>query len=306
MQSLPPPESFRGIVHFVTAAESQSFTAAAERLGITKSAIGKSITQLEHRLGAQLFHRTTRKNSLTTEGEAYLISCLNALEILQTAERELHSNSTEPSGTVRIDVPAFFGRSVIMPVLMKMAEHHPQLKLTVTFNDHVIDPVDAGFDLAIRYGIVKDSTDLVAKKLNDQSLAICAAPGYLEKYGTPETQDDLGSHKLIMAWRKGTPLSWILKDHDGQDVKFKPTPFHQISDGDAMVDTCLSGAGIIQFPEPLLRPMIERGKLVPILPELTPAPIELNVIWPRSQHLLPGVRFVVDELFSMAQDKKFD
>ncbi|MEC8918416.1 MAG: LysR family transcriptional regulator [Pseudomonadota bacterium] len=306
MQDLPSPDSFRGIVHFVTAADSQSFTEAAERLGITKSAIGKSITQLEQRLGAQLFHRTTRKNSLTTEGEAYLASCLTALETLRDAERALHSKAIEPAGIVRIDVPAFFGRSILMPVLLQMAEHHPQLKLTITFNDQIIDPVDAGFDLAIRYGIVKDSTDLVAKRLNHQRLAICAAPEYLEKHGIPETLEALDSHRLIMAWRKGAPLSWLVKDINGRDIRFKPTPFHQISDGDAMVDACVAGAGIIQFPEPLLRPKIDRGQLIKILPELEPAPIELNIIWPRSRYLLPGVRFVIDELFSMAQSNAFD
>ncbi|MFU2317023.1 LysR family transcriptional regulator [Rahnella sp. PCH160] len=196
-------ESFRSIIHFVTAANVLSFTEAAGQLGISKSAIGKSITLLEKNLGVALFHRTTRKISLTTEGESYLASCLIALETLQAAENSLRSKMTEPSGTVRIDMPAAFGRSVMMPILLDMAERFTQLKLTITFNDKIIDPLDVGFDLAIRFGPMKDSADLVAKKLNEQHLVFAASPAYLQRYGSPKTFEDLTQHRCIMAWRGG-------------------------------------------------------------------------------------------------------
>jgi len=297
-------ESFLIIVHFVTAANVLSFTEAAEQLGISKSAIGKSITQLEQNLGTTLFHRTTRKISLTTEGEAYLASCLIALETLQAAENSLRSKMTEPSGTVRIDMPAAFGRSVMMPILLDMAERFALLKFTITFNDKIIDPLDVGFDLAIRFGPMKDSADLVAKKLNEQHLVFAASPSYLEKYGKPNTLEELSQHRCIMAWRGGRPLNWLVKKAK-EDVRINPTPFHQISDGDAMVDVCVSGAGIIQFPESLLRPYVQRGELVLILPELTPSATELNVIWPRSRHLLPGVRYIIDQLSELSEHNAF-
>ncbi|WP_410014548.1 LysR family transcriptional regulator [Sodalis sp. C49] len=298
-------ESFRSIVHFVTAANAQSFTEAAESLGISKSAIGKSISLLEQNLGTALFHRTTRKISLTTEGEAYLASCRIALETLQSAENALRSKLTEPCGTIRIDMPAAFGRSVMMPILLDMAERFPHLKLTITFNDKLIDPVEIGFDLAIRFGALKDSADLVAKKLNEQHLVLAASPEYLSRYGTPLHFADLKQQRCIMAWRGGNPLSWLIKNAQGEDVRFNPTPFHQISDGDAMVGACVSGAGIIQFPESLLRPYIARGELVSILPELTPSPTQLSIIWPRSRHLLPSVRFIIDELIALSKQNAF-
>lgn len=299
-------ESFSSIVHFVTAANSGSFTDAAEQLGISKSAIGKSIQRLEHNLGVTLFHRTTRKISLTTEGEAYLASCQSALQTLQMAEMALRSKLTEPSGTVRIDLPAAFGRSVMMPVLMDMTKRYPYLKLTITFNDRIIDPLDVGFDLAIRFGPVKDTTDLIARKLNDQHLIICASPAYISNFGTPETLAELANHRCILAWRGGAPLSWLIRDENGKDIRFKPAPFHQISDGDAMIDACIAGAGLIQFPEALLRPHIQSGKLVPLLANYNPAPTELNVIWPRARHLLPGVRFIIDELITLAAQNAFE
>jgi len=306
MSTVISTESFSSIVHFVTAANSSSFTAAAEQLGVSKSAIGKSIQRLEHSLGIPLFHRTTRKISLTTEGEAYLASCQSALETLQMAEMALRSKLTEPTGTVRIDLPAAFGRSVMMPVLMDMTKRYPHLKLTITCIDRIIDPLDIGFDLAIRFGPVKDTTDLIARKLNDQHLIICASPDYITTYGTPETLADLAHHRCILAWRGGAPLSWRIRDESGKEIRLKPAPFHQISDGDAMINACIAGAGLIQFPEALLRPHFQSGKLVPLLSAYNPAPTELNVIWPRARHLLPGVRFIIDELIELAGQKAFE
>lgn len=298
-------ESFRSILHFVTAAHAQSFTEAAEQLGITKSAIGKSISRLEHNLGTQLFHRTTRKNSLTTEGESYLQSCMSALDTLQSAEMALRSRLSEPSGTVRVDMPAAFGRSVLMPILLNMAEQYPHLKLTLTFNDRIIDPLDMGFDLAVRFGPVKDSLELIAKPLNEQYQCLCASPEYLARFGTPGSKEDLLKHRCIVAWRGGSPLSWRIKEPDGRDIRFSPIPYHQISDGDAMLSACLAGCGIIQFPESLLRPYIDKGLLISILPELVPEPTELNLIWPRTRHLLPGVRFIIDKLLSLSSENAF-
>jgi len=207
---------------------------------------------------------------------------------------------------VRIDLPAAFGRSVMMPVLMDMTKRYPHLKLTITFNDRIIDPLDIGFDLAIRFGPVKDTTDLIARKLNDQHLIICASPDYITTYGTPETLADLAHHRCILAWRGGAPLSWRIRDESGKEIRLKPAPFHQISDGDAMINACIAGAGLIQFPEALLRPHFQSGKLVPLLSAYNPAPTELNVIWPRARHLLPGVRFIIDELIELAGQKAFE
>lgn len=300
------PESIRSIVYFLSVARNGGFTAAAIELGVSKSTLGKSISKLEERLETRLFHRTTRKVVLTTEGEAYLTSCQDALNTLSKAESALKSTHQQPSGNLRVDIPAAFGRQVVMPILLEMAKQFPQLKLTLTFNDKVVDPFEEGFDLAFRFGPVKSTHELVARKLNDQRLILCASPAYITEYGQPGTLNELDHHRCIMAWRGGKPLPWLIKNDLGIDEKFSPLPFHQISDGDAMVEAAIAGAGIIQFPESLLRSAIRSNKLVQLLPQATPLPTALHVIWPANPHLLPSVRFVIDEFIRLSDLGSFN
>lgn len=293
-------DSLRSIVYFVAIARYGSFTIAAEEVGVSKSALGKSISKLEEHLSTRLFHRSTRKVVLTTEGEAYLLSCQSALAILGDAELALKSKQQHPSGNIRIDMPAAFGRSVVMPILLQMTARFPELKLTLTFNDKVVEPLEVGFDLAFRFGPIKESYELIARKLNEQHLVLCASPKYIAEHGQPRSIEELANHRCIMAWRGGKPLPWLVKNIDGIDEYFHPQPFHQISDGDAMVDAAIAGAGVVQFPESLLRSTISTNKLVPILPQLTPAPTQLHIIWPTNQHLMPSVRFVIDEFVRLS------
>jgi len=299
-------DMLKGVVHFVTTAQSETFTQAAEQLGISKSAVGKSISQLEQRLGTKLFHRTTRKLSLTTAGEAYYEGCLVALNTLNAAESTLMQKHLYPSGNVKIDMPAAFGRSVMMPILLDIEERFPNLKLTLTFNDKIIDPIEEGIDLCIRFGAPQDSTELVARKLGYQQLVICASPDYLFRFGTPSHLDDLKNHRCIMGYRKGSPLSWQVIDNEGKAVRIIPAITHQISDGDAIIQACLAGAGITQFPRSLIQKHISAGKLKVILEPFNPAPVELNVIWPKTRNLLPNVRYIVDELVNRAGQGAFD
>jgi DNA-binding transcriptional LysR family regulator len=206
-----------------------------------------------------------------------------------------------PSGNVKIDMPAAFGRAVMLPILLAIEEQFPELKLTLTFNDKMIDPIEEGIDLCIRFGSAKDSTELVAKKLGYQHLVFCAAPDYLVRHGTPEHLNELKDHRCIMGYRKGNPLSWQVKNIEGNDIRFSPMATHQISDGDAMIQACLAGAGITQFTYSLISEYIKQGKLKTILDAFNPFPIELNVIWPKTRNLLPNVRYIVDELVRQAE-----
>lgn len=298
-------ESLRGINNFVVTASCSSFTEAAEVLGITKSAVGKSIARLEERLGTRLFNRSTRKLSLTNEGQTYLNCCLDALEILDAAQHTLCRRQEKPSGVVRIDMPAAFGRDLVMPILIEFAERYPDLWLALTFNDRLIDPLEEGVDLILRLGDLESTDELIARRLNSQRLICCASTGYLNRYGIPQTPEDLKNHRCIMGFRRGTPLAWRLKNLAGQEIRYTAAEQHQIGDGDAMLNACLGGLGITQLPGAMVDQHIASGRLIPLLAEYEPRPMDLSVLWPRTRHLVPKIRCLVDELVARAEKGHF-
>lgn len=290
-----PIDSFQGVVTFVMASRSSSFTEAAARLGISKSAVGKSIARLEERLGVQLFHRTTRRISLTADGDAYFLACSNALEEIGAAESGLGPGTREPSGQLRVDIPVAFGRRVIAPMLFEIANRYPALRLNMTFSDHLVDPIEEGVDLLVRFGEVKDTGGLVARRLARQRWVICAAPDYLNRFGVPGSLEELDRHRCIVGYRRGQPLSWRVRQ--GQEtVRYSPSSTHQIGDGEAMILAALAGVGLCQMPRCLFKDDIEAGRLVEVLSDYEPEPVDVHAVWPKVSHLRPKVRFVVDEL----------
>lgn len=298
-------DSLRGITHFVISAQSRSFTEAAEHLGITKSAVGKSIARLEDRLGTQLFHRSTRKLSLTTDGEAYLKSCLSALDTLDSAEHALCRKQEIPSGTVRVDMPASLGRHLMLPLLLDIQSRYPALRLVLTFNDRFIDPVEEGIDLVLRLGELQSTDELVARRLSRQRLFLCATPDYVQKHGRPENVESLKNHNCIMGYRRGSPLAWRFRAENGREVRFVSTAAHEIGDGDAKLFACLAGTGITQLPEAMVSRHIEEGRLVSLMEAYAPDLMELNIVWPRTKHLFPKIRLIVDEMVNKADEGYF-
>lgn len=300
-----PLESLNGVATFVATARSNSFTEAAEKLGISKSAVGKSIARLEQRLGANLFHRTTRRITLSADGEAYFAACASALDEIATAESGLGPRSREPVGRLRIDMASAFGRQFMLPILLEIGNAYPGLHFTMTFTDHVIDPVEEGVDLAIRFGELADSSGVVARRLASQQWVICGSPAYLARHGTPQNLDDIDEHRCVVGYRRGLPLSWRVKQ-DGQSFRLHPPPTHQISDGEAMIDAAAAGLGLCQMPLSLFRKPIEAGHLVTVLDDYRPDPVDVHAIWPKVAHLRPKVRHVVDALIELGSQGRFD
>jgi DNA-binding transcriptional LysR family regulator len=290
-----PVDSFQGVITFVVAARSSSFTEAAEQLAISKSAVGKAIVRLEKRLGTQLFHRTTRRISLTADGEAYYAACALALEEIGAAESGLGPGSREPSGRLRVDMPVAFGRRVVAPLLFEIANKYPALQLNITFSDHLVDPIEEGIDLLIRFGDLKDAAGLVARRLTVQRWAICAAPDYLARFGTPTSLEALKDHHCIVGHRRGQPLSWRVR-RGAETVRFAPPATHQIGDGEAMILAAVAGVGLCQMPRSLFKDDIDAGRLIEVLAGHEPDAVEVHALWPKVSHLRPKVRYVVDEL----------
>ncbi|WP_223483213.1 LysR family transcriptional regulator [Stenotrophomonas sp. OVS01A] len=298
-------ESLNGLATFVTTARSATFTEAADALGISRSAVGKAIARLETRLGVRLFHRTTRRIALTTDGEAYYASCAAALDEIAAAEACLGSAAHLPSGRLRIDMPSSFGRLVVLPVLLRMCNEHLDLQLTMTFTDHFVDPVEEGIDLLIRFGGLHHAEHLVARKLASQRLVTCASPAYLQAYGVPQTLDELRDHRSVVGFRHGQSVAWRIGS-EGINGSFIPSATHQLNDGDAVIEGAIAGLGICQMPMSLVRHHLESGALQSVLDHCTQHHVDIHALWPQTRHLRPKVRYVVEELTRLAAEGAFD
>jgi DNA-binding transcriptional LysR family regulator len=294
-----------GVAVFVAAARARTFTDAADRLGLTKSAVGKSLARLEERLGFKLFHRTTRLTRLTADGEAYLAACTSAIEEVTAAQAALSSRHQILSGRLHIDMPVAFGRRVLLPVLIEITRPHPDLSLTLTFTDAASDLLQDDVDLAIRFGALKDSSDLVARYLVTQDRVICASPEDLRRHGEPMALADVRAHRCIVGAMKGPPLVWLVNDA-GAEKRFTPPATHRFSDGEAMVAAAIAGMGLAQLPISLVREHIANGSLRPILRAYSASGVEVHAVWPRQKHLSPRVRYVVDQLIAYAAEGRLD
>ncbi|MBC2806827.1 LysR family transcriptional regulator [Rhizobium ruizarguesonis] len=298
-------DQLNGVIAFLHSAEALSFTAAAAKLGITKSAVGKSVTKLEERLGIKLLHRSTRRLSLTPDGEAYYASVRHALGEIAAAETTLLSKSQVISGRLRIDAPAAFGRQILMPLLLDFSRAYTGLTLSLSFNDKIVDPVEEGVDLTIRFGETRDCTGLISKKLTEQPSVVVASSSYLAARGTPQSVADLQQHDCICGFG-GNSASWRIKGSDGAAVRYLPPVSHQFGDGDAIVQAALAGLGLCQMPRSLVRAHLEKGTLTSVLEQVADVPVSVYAVWPVTRHLLPRVRTVVDFLAEKGRQGALD
>lgn len=285
----------KGIDVFVAAVEAGTFTQAAERLHLTRSAVGKSIARLEERLGVMLFQRTTRSQSLTDEGSLFYEHCLRAVEAIQSGEALLESGKWQMTGRLRVSMPALFGHLCVAPVLIELAEEHPGLNLELSFSDRTVDLVEEGFDLAIRVGTLPDSSGLVARPLGEHTMAFCASPAYLKRFGIPNNIDALLRHKALAYARFGQVHRWQFLI-DGQREERLPEVRLRSDDLRAVMDAAVAGLGVAWLPYWLVRDALRRGKLKALLPDQPGVVYAIHAVWPYTLHLPLKVRAAVDAL----------
>ncbi|BEM33582.1 LysR family transcriptional regulator [Serratia marcescens] len=281
---------------FVAVAEGGSFAAAAEKLHLTRSAVSKIVSRLEARLGVMLFMRTTRSLSLTDEGALYYEHCRQALANIQAAEHQLDSGKMQVSGRLRVSVPVLFGHLCIAPLLTALANEHPLLALEISFSDRRIDLVDEGFDLAVRIGELADSGSLIARRLGEHGMLLCASPDYLWRSGEPSTLDALSRHQAVGYLHAGTVLSWQLRGENGELQSFRPPAKMMMDDMQGIVDAVSAGAGIAWLPEWLVRDRLVAGTLVEIMRGESSLSFPVNVVWPYMPYQPLKVRLAVDKL----------
>jgi DNA-binding transcriptional LysR family regulator len=235
-------DKFQEMCVFAGVADAGSFVGAADALGMSKAAVSRHVSDLEQRLGVRLMQRTTRKLSLTPEGEVFLSRCRDILASIEASEAELSTRTASASGLLKVSVPVSFATRHLAPLWSDFLAAHPRLTLDVQLADRVVDLVDEGFDLAVRIARLPDSS-LVSRKLASTRLVLCAAPSYLRRRGTPRHPDDLAAHDVIGYSLLATPGQWLLQGPGGP-VTVKTKPRLWTNNGDTSVAAAVRGAGI--------------------------------------------------------------
>ncbi|QEN90685.1 LysR family transcriptional regulator [Labrys sp. KNU-23] len=285
-----------GVSVFVEAAEAGGFAAAAQRLNLSRSAVGKSIARLEERLGARLFHRTTRSQALTEDGQVFYERCLRALAEIRDGEAMLDSGRRDVSGRLRVTMPALFGRACVAPLLLKLAAQHPALELELNFNDRRVDLIEEGYDLAIRNGALESDMNLITRRVAQQRMTVCAAPAYLREHGAPLTLAALADHQAILYGRSGQPRSWLFPVMGGPSVEIMPRSRFIFDALDAVADAAVAGAGLAWMPCWLVADRVRRGELIRVLTEHPGLVFDVHALWPRSPLQPLRVRAAIDIL----------
>lgn len=292
---MTPAQRLKGLETFVAVAEAGSFTAAADRLNLTNSAVGKAIARLEARLKIQLFERTTRRLEMTDAGDSFYKVCVRVLDELEVAERVLSAGEIMPSGRLRVDLPATFGRMQGSASLMAFAHKYPQVMPHVSFTDRFVDVVEDGFDVVVRIGGADTWPAAVGYRyLGHEELIFCASPGYLATHGVPKSVEDLLNHDAVLYGRAdGSASPWLIKD--GQ----KPLARQQVNGrivlgyAEAQVAAVEAGLGLAQLATWLVEQQIRDGRLIMVLPQLTTQGLPLHIIWQRSREHAPKIQALI-------------
>lgn len=292
---------FSGVVEYVETLRTGSFTAAGERLGLTGSAVGKSVTRLEQKLGTKLLHRTTRNLTPTPEGQRFFDGWVAILDEIESLELGVVAGSSQISGRLNIHLPAAFGRRHVMPILARLSCEYPSLDMSVSFTERRINLIDEGVDLVVRIGTLEDDADLVARKLGRQRLVVCASPAYLERKGIPSLPAELTEHDCIIGSRRSSQPAWLFCQPSGESFSQVIRARYDFSDGDAMVEATLNGMGLCQLPTWLVNEYLSTGALVTVLDQWAGAEMPIHAVWPRSRYLKPRQRIVIDALLDEAR-----
>jgi len=285
---------------FVNVADAGSFVKAAEALDVSKAAISRHVAELESRLGVRLLHRTTRKLSLTPEGEVFLARCRELLGGVDEAEAEITSRSSEASGLLRINVPSSFGLLHLAPLWPEFMAQHPQVTLDVTLSDRVVDLVEEGFDMAVRIADLPSSS-LVSRRLTSTRLVLCASPSYLAARGRPNHPSELAAHDVLAYNLLAMGDQWEFTGPGGV-VSVKVTPRLRTNNGDTCRIAALRHQGIVLQPTFLVGPDLLEGTLVEVMPAWRSVEFGVFAIYSSRKLVSPKVRLMIEFLvnaFSM-------
>ena len=279
---------------FVAVVERNGFSATAQALDMSTAGVTRQVAALEKRLSTRLLHRTTRRVSPTSAGAAYYAQCVRLLAEFDALEASIGAQALEPSGMLRINAPVSWGIARLGPLLAGYRQRYPQVELDLALSDRLVDMVEEGYDVAIR--ITREpSPALIARRLGQARITLCAAPSYLAARGTPRTPQDLEQHDCLgySYWASGN--QWPLQGPGGE-TRVTVNSILQANNGDVLREAAIAGMGVILQPDFLLEDALADGRLVRVLPEWDVPAIGIFAVYTSRSHLAPKVRSFIDYL----------
>lgn len=285
-----------GLIAFARAGSLGSYTAAARSLSVSPSAISKSVQRLERQLGVPLFNRTTRSITLTNEGRDLHERALKLLRDAEEIEQAAKAARSEPAGTLRIAASFPIGLHVIAPLLPVFRTRHQKVSIDLRLNDHRVDLIEEGIDLAVRIGDLPDSR-LLSRKLSPHRLCCYASPTYLAASGTPSHPDELQSYETVNLryQSSGQLFRWPFRIGD-RDVEILPSSSIVVDASEAVIATVAAGSGIGMATSFMATSWVKRGDLVPVLSEFAVERHNITAVWPQSRRTNPAVRAFLNML----------
>ncbi|HWK66285.1 MAG TPA: LysR family transcriptional regulator [Rhizobiaceae bacterium] len=285
-------DRFHELEVFIAVADAGSFAKAAARLRLSPPAVTRAISSLEERLGARVFHRTTRSLAITDVGQRFLESARRVIGDLDDAEKEAAGETAVPQGHLTITASVTLGRSAVAPIVRDFLSHYPRVSISVLLLDRIANLAEEGIDLAIRIGALPDST-MVARRVGAVRRVLVASPAYLDRRGVPKTPPDLRFHSLIAFTGLMPNREWRFGDgRSGNSVSFMPRL--EINDAVAAIASAEMGDGITVALSYMVVDQIREGRLVTVLDDMTPPPVPVHIVYAQSRLVAPKLRAFVD------------
>ncbi len=294
----------QALAAFTETARSGSFAAAARALGLSPSAVAKSVQRFEQDIGLRLFHRTTRQVSLTADGRGLFARSERIIEELDALRAQAEGVRGEPSGRLRLDVPSTLGRLEVVPLLAQLRCRYPKLQFDVSFSDRYVDLVKEGIDAAVRIGALADST-LTARPLGEQVLLVVASPRYLRAAGAPRRPAEVEHHACLLFRNPSSGRLRPWQFGDGRRAfELAPPPLCVFNDGEALVAAAAEGMGLAQVPDIMARTALRSRVLVEVLQAHRPPPTPISLVYPSGRHVPPRLRALIDLLASAGLNRE--
>ncbi|WP_416898153.1 MAG: LysR family transcriptional regulator [Minwuia sp.] len=279
---------------FAAVAEAMSFSQAADRLGLSKSAVSKQLARLEERLGARLVNRSTRQISLTEAGETYYGYCARMLAEAEAAEEAVQQLQGDPRGRLKVNAPMSFGTMHLAEAVAAFMCEYQDVTVDLDLTDSFVDLIDQGVDVAIRITELADSS-LIARKLAPARNLVLASPAYLEKSGTPAHPSELKNHRMLI-YSNATETSTMTFRRGGEVVPVSVNGPLRSNNGEILRDAAVAGRGLTITPTFLAHEQIRDGRLVPVLSDWMATGRGIHAVYPHRKHLSPKVRAFIDFL----------